>query len=133
MDCRQALQASGGNLAKAKAWLRQKGIKSAAKKVGRETRQGRIETYSHADGKIVTVVELLCETDFAAGTADFEKLAHELAMQVAAMNPKNTKELLSQPYIRDEKRTINSLIKEAVGKLGENIIIGKIARFELGK
>jgi len=133
MDCRKALEVSGGDMKKAEKWLLKKGIARAAKKAGRETSQGLIETYTHNDGKIVSLVELLCETDFVAQTDEFKKLAHELAMQVAAMKPKNVKEFLKQPWIRDEKRTIESLVKEAIGKTGENVVIRRIARFELGE
>jgi elongation factor Ts len=133
MDCRAALEETGGDLKKAEDWLRKKGIESAGKKAGRETTQGLVEAYSHADGKIVSVVELLCETDFVARTDEFKKLAHELAMQVAAMAPKNAKEFLSQPWIRDENRKIEELVKELSAKTGENIKVGKICRIELGK
>ena len=131
MDCRRALEESQGDFERAKEWLRQKGIQSAAKRADRETCQGLIETYSHHEGKIVAVVELLCETDFVARTEEFKKLAHELAMQVAAMDPQNTKELLRQSYIRDEKKKVGELVKEASGRFGENIKVGRIARFEL--
>lgn len=133
MDCRKALETSGGDMKKAEKWLLKKGIARATKKAGRETSEGIIETYAHNDGKIVSLVELLCETDFVAKTPEFKKLAHELAMQVVAMKPKNVKELLKQPWIRDEKRTVDSLIKEAIGKIGENIVVRRIARFELGE
>ena len=133
MDCRQALQESGGDMAKAEEWLRGKGIKSAAKKADRATCYGRVETYTHGPNNLVSVVELLCETDFVAKTDEFKNLAHELAMQVAAMKPKKIEDLLKQPWIRDEKITIGDLIKETIGKVGENIKIGRIARFELGE
>jgi elongation factor Ts len=133
MDCRQALEASDGDMAKAEKWLKEKGLKSAAKKEGRATCQGLIEAYSHSDGKIVAVVELLCETDFVARTEDFKDLAHELSMQVAAMNPKNTTEFLKQAWIRDESQTIEELVKGLIAKTGENIKVGRIARFELGE
>lgn len=132
-DCRVALEETGGDLKKAEDWLRKKGIKSAKKRTDRPTVAGLIEAYSHAEGKIVAVTELLCETDFVARTADFKKLAHELAMQVAAMNPKKVTDLLKQPYIRDEKTTIDNLVKELIGKTGENIKINRIARFVLGE
>ena len=132
MDCRQALEESQGDIVKAEKWLREKGLKTAAKKEGRQTKQGRIEVYSHGEGKIVGLVELLCETDFVARTQDFKDLAHELAMQVAAMEPKDKEELLKQPWIRDEAKTIEELVKELIAKTGENIKIGQIARFELG-
>jgi len=133
VDCHQALQASGGDLKKAKEWLKKKGVASADKRGGREAKCGLIETYSHHGGRIVSVVELNCETDFVARTDEFKKLAHELAMQVAAMNPKNVQELLKQLCIRDEKLTVDELIKEAIGKIGENIVVNRVARFELGK
>lgn len=133
MDCRQALKESGGDMKKAEGWLRKKGIDSASKRAGRETRQGLIEVYTHNDGKIVGIVELLCETDFVARTNEFKQLAHELAMQVAAMKPKNVSQFLKQPWIRDEKKIVDSLVKETIGKTGENIVVKRIARFELGE
>jgi elongation factor Ts len=133
MDCRKALEASKGEMKKAEAWLLAKGMARAEKKADRETSQGIIETYSHNDGKIVAVVELLCETDFVARTPEFKKLAHELTMQVAAMDPKNEKELLKQVWIRDPKKTVENLVKETVGKLGENIKVRRVVRFELGE
>ncbi len=133
MDCRQALEASHGDFKKAEEWLRKKGLKSADKRVGRETGCGLVEAYTHGEGKIVAVVELCSETDFVARTEDFKKLAHELAMQVAALNPKNIKELLSQPWIRDESRKIDELIKELSAKTGENIKVNRLYRLELGK
>jgi len=133
MNCRVALEESGGDLKKAEDWLRKKGIKSAEKRTDRLTATGLIEAYSHAEGKIVAIVELLCETDFVARTDDFKKLAHNLAMQVAAMNPGNVKKFLLQPYIRDEKIMVGDLIKELIGKTGENIKVNRIARFALGE
>jgi len=133
MDCRQALEESDGDMVKAEKWLKEKGLKSAAKRGGRATCQGLIETYSHGDGKIVAAVELLCETDFVARTQDFKDLAHELSMQVAAMNPKNVTEFLKQVWIRDESQTIDELVKDLIAKTGENIKVGRIARFELGE
>ncbi len=133
MDCRQALEATGGDSKKAELWLREKGISQASKKAERETAEGLIATYSHAEGKIVAVVELFCETDFVARNEEFQKLAHELALQVAAMKPKTAQELLAQGWIRDEKRTMESLVKELIGKVGENIKVGRVARFELGE
>lgn len=133
MDCRQALEETGGDLKKAEEWLRQKGIRSAEKRASRETSKGLIEVYSHGEGKIVAAVELLCETDFVARTEDFKNLAHELAMQVAAMRPKDSRELLSQPWIRDEKRKVEELVKELSGKTGENIKVGRVVRLEVGE
>ena len=133
MDCRQALEACDGDLKKAEGWLREKGIKSADKRADREATCGLVEAYTHGEGKIVAVVELCCETDFVERTEDFKKLAHDLAMQVAAMNPKDAVELLSQPWIKDEKSKIDDLVKELSGKTGENIKVGRLYRLELGK
>ena len=133
MDCRQALEECGGDFSKAEKWLKEKGFKAAKKREGRETSQGMIEVYSHGDGKIVGMVELLCETDFVCRNKEFKKLAHELAMQVLAMNPRDKKELLKQPWIRDESQTIGELLNGLIAKTGENVKIGRIARFELGE
>ena len=132
MDCRQALEESQSDMAKAEKWLQKKGLKSVTKREGRETCQGRIEVYTHADGKIVAVVELLCETDFVARTDDFKNLAHDLTMQVAAMKPKNIAGFLKQVWIKDESKKIEELVKDLMAKTGENIKVGRIARFELG-
>lgn len=133
IDCRQALEVSCGDLKKAEEWLREKGIKSADKRAERETGAGLIEVYTHGEGKIVGIVELCCETDFVARTSDFKELAHELAMQVAAMKPKNIKEFLAQVWIRDQGRKIEELVKELASKTGENIKVNRVARFELGE
>jgi elongation factor Ts len=133
MDCRKALEESAGDLKKAEEWLRQKGIEGAGKRTDRPTSGGVLEVYTHSDGRIVSVVELRCETDFVARTEEFRKLAHELAMQVAAMNPKDVKELLKQPWIREEKKTVEELVKETGGKVGENIVVKRIARFGIGE
>ena len=130
MDCRRALEASGGDMKKAEKWLRKKGIKSASKRADRETKQGLIEAYTHHDGSIGSIVSVACETDFVARTDAFKKLVHEIAMQVAATNPKTIEKLLNQPYIRDEKVTISDLVKKLSGKTGENIVIKDFKRIE---
>ena len=130
-DCRQALENSDGDYQKALAWIKKRGIEKADKKKERETSQGLIESYIHGNGRVGVLVELLCETDFVAKTDEFKHLAHELAMQIAAMNPKNVDSLQKQEYIRDSSMTIEHLIKSIVGKLGENITIGRFQRFSL--
>ena len=87
MDCEEALEKSDGDLEKAVVALREKGVASAGKRVGRETHEGVIETYLHTGGRVGAMVELGCETDFVARTEEFLKLAHDIAMQVAAMGP----------------------------------------------
>lgn len=123
-DCRQALEDAGGNYAKAKKLLMERGIAKAAKKADRQTGSGLIESYVHG-GKVGVLVEVRCETDFVARTDEFKHLAHEIALQVAATNPKDTKALLESPYIRDPQKTIEALVKETIAKLGENITLGK--------
>lgn len=131
-DCREALKQSENDLAKAEAWLKEHGIEKAAKKADRETKQGLVESYVH-NGKIGVLLELNCETDFVARTDDFRKLAHEVAMQISAMNPKDVEDLLKQPYIRDPKMTISDLVKSTIAKLGENISIKRFSRLALGE
>lgn len=136
-DCRQALESAKGDFEKALEILRQQGREIVAKKAGRVTSQGLIETYVHTDGRVASIVELQCETDFVARTADFKNLAHELALQVASMDPVDVDELLHQEYIRDaasgeRSRTIEDLVAEVIAKTGENIKIKRFVRFELG-
>lgn len=131
-DCREAIEDAHGDLKKAEVILQKKGFEKAAKKGDRETKAGLVDSYVHA-GKIGVLVELLCETDFVARTDEFKKLAHEISLQVSSMNPKNNNELLEMEYIRDSGKTIEVLIKEAVAKLGENIILGRFERIEIGK
>lgn len=130
-DCKEALKESNGDIEKAKEWLRKKGFDKAAAKGERETKAGLVDVYSHS-GKVGVLVELLCETDFVARTEDFKNLAHELALQIASMNPSSVEELLSQEYIRDNSLTIDQLIKSTIGKLGENIQVGRFERIALG-
>jgi len=95
----------------------------------KELNQGVIEAYIHQNKRIGVLVDLRCETDFVARTEEFKKLAHELCLQIAAMNPKKTS-LMRQPWIRDETKTIKDLIDEYIAKLGENIIIKRFIRYE---
>ena len=130
-DCRKALEETKGNHDKAIEWLKKRGIEKAEKKADRKTEQGLVESYIHQNGKVGALIVITCETDFVARTDDFKHLAHEVAMQVAAMNPKNVDTLLKQEYIRDSSQTIDSLVKQAIGTLGENIVIKEITRFEI--
>ena len=100
-DVKKALEESDGNYQKAIDWLKKRGIEKAEKKADRETSQGIVESYIHGGGKTGVILTLLCETDFVARTDEFKNLAHELAMQVSAMDPKNVSELLKEEYIRD--------------------------------
>lgn len=92
---------------------------------------GLIETYCH-HGRIGVVIELFCETDFVARNDGFRALAHELAMQIASMNPKNVDELFAQGYIRDTNKLIGDLVREFASRCGENVKVGRFWRIELG-
>jgi elongation factor Ts len=131
MECKQALEKAEGDEKKALKILEKSGQRKALKKSERETKQGLIEAYIHNKGKIGVILELNCETDFVAKNNQFKELAHDLAMHIAAMNPQDRKELLGQPFIKDEEKTIEDLINETIAKLGENIKIRKFLRLEI--
>ncbi len=148
MDCKRALQESNGDLARAEEILRERGVASAAKKASRATNQGVVESYIHSGGRIGAIVEVNCETDFVARTPDFKELAHDLAMQVAAMSPLYVDDseipdgdevdpqqacILQQPFIKDPSRTVQDLVNEAISKLGENVRVRRFTRFSLGE
>lgn len=130
-DCRDALKESSDDLEKAKKILKKKGLDKAQSKGDREVGAGVVEVYSHG-GRMGVMVELLCETDFVAKTEDFKNLAHELALQIASMNPDDVEELMSQDYVRDPSQKIEDLVKGVIGKLGENIQIARFSRIALG-
>lgn len=130
-ECRKALEETEGNYEKAKELLKKQGLEKAEKKADRETHQGLVESYIHQNGKVGSIAVVLCETDFVAKTEDFKNLTHEIAMQVAAMNPKDVDTLLKQEYIRDGSVTIEALIKQTIAKLGENIVVKEFKRFEI--
>ena len=130
-DCKRALEESSGDYKKSLLWLKKHGIEKAGKKADRKTAQGLVDSYIHQNSKVGALVLLLCETDFVARTSEFKSLVHEIAMQVAAMNPKDIDSLLQQEYIRDGSKTIGSLIKETIAKLGENIAVKEFRRFEI--
>jgi len=176
MDCKTALEETGGDLEKAAEALRKKGIAKASKRGERETREGLVATYIHGNGKLGVMVEILCETDFVARNEEFKKFANDIAMHIAALNPlylspedvpqeivNKEKEiyaeefagsgkpqniidniingklqkyfeevcLLKQRYIKDEDTTIEDFVKHKIGVIGENVKIGRFARFEI--
>jgi len=130
-DCKRALEETDGNIEKAKALLKEWGVTKAAKKGGRATEAGLVDAYIHAGGSVGSLITLGCETDFVARTEEFKNLAHEIAMQVAAMDPNDVDELMKQAYIRDAKVTIEELVKQAIAKLGENITVKEFTRNEV--
>ncbi len=178
LECKKALEESGGDIEKAKQYLKERGIAIAAKKMTRQAREGIIEAYIHTGNKVGAMVELNCETDFVARTDIFRNLAHDLAMQVVAFNPQYVKPedippevieakkaeilaeyrgsdkppevlekivenkleefyrevcLLRQPFLKDENSTVEEVITQAIAKLGENIVVRRFVRFELGE
>jgi len=139
-ECADVIDESGGNIAKALVLLRERGKLKVAKRESRATHEGLITSYVHQTGRVGVLLELRSESDFVARTKEFGELAHELCMQIAAMNPRqdhhseNDDErtpLLNQYYIRDEQRTIRELIAEYSAKFGEKIEVARFARFEL--
>ncbi|MBT3314756.1 MAG: translation elongation factor Ts [Anaerolineae bacterium] len=178
LECRKALQEAEGDYKKAVDYLRKKGMAKAAKRADRDASDGVVELYSHGDGRVGVMLELNCETDFVARGETFRKLAHEIALQIAAASPlfvdensipedilaheadiarkrsleegkpeniiekivegrlRKYKEevcLMQQKYIRDDSLTVKDVIMENVGSLGENIVIRRFQRWELGE
>lgn len=130
-EIKKALDEAGGDKARAIDVLKAHGAVVAQKKSLRSTEQGIVESYVHSNKKVGVLVELLCETDFVARNPMFSELAHEVAMHIAAMDPQDARELLSQPYIRDQDLTIEQLITQYIAKLGENIKIGQFCRLKI--
>ncbi len=146
MDCRGALMSTKGDIEKALAMLKEKGLIKAQKKSERTTLQGLVESYIHTAGRIGALVEVNCETDFVTRTEEFKCLVHDIAMQVAALAPKYISEeaipegtecdpveacLLSQPFIKDPTKTIKDIVVETIAKTGENIKVRRFTRYEL--
>lgn len=130
-DCKKALEKSEGDLEKAKESLQKMGLKVAQEKGEREAKEGVVGVYVHPDQKTAGMIKVFCETDFVARTDDFKDLAHELALQVAGLDPENEEDLLEKPLIKDEKKTTEELIKSTISTLGENIELGEFERFEI--
>lgn len=130
-EIKRALEEAKGDKARAVEVLKAHGARVAEKKAARATEQGMIEAYVHSNKKVGVLVEVLCETDFVARNPLFTELAHEIAMHIAAMDPQDGRELLGQPYIRDQDVTVGELITQFIAKLGENIKIGKFCRLQL--
>jgi elongation factor Ts len=149
MDCKRALEEADGDEARATELLREKGLADAAKRVSRETREGVVEAYIHTGARLGALIELDCETDFVARTPDLKELAHDLAMQVAAMpstsyvdqsemdheetRPIEEVSLLDQSYIKDPSRTVRDVVQDVIAKVGENVRVRRFARFALGE
>ena len=132
-QCKDALNESSGDYDSAVKILKSKGAKIAEAKMHRKTEQGLVDAYIHPNGKVGVIVEVNCETDFVARNADFKIFCHEIALQIAAMNPENVAKLLKQPYIKDESQIVEQLLHLEISKTGENIQIKRFDRFELGE
>ncbi len=147
MECKQALEATGGDIEQAVAALRAKGLADTAKRVGRATNEGVIEAYIHTGGRVGAIVELGCETDFVARTSEFQQMAHDIAMQVAAMAPvyldKDDMEegdsrpaaqvtLLNQPFIKNNSSSVGEMVRELAAKVGENVRVVRFNRLAVG-
>jgi len=133
MDCKRALEDAQGDYEKAKGLLTERGLDSVAKKSGREAKEGIVASYVHAGGRVGAIVEIASETDFVARSDEFQKLAQEVAMQVAAMSPADVDELLTQVYIRDGSKTIKDLVTTLAASVGENVSVRRFQRFALGE
>ncbi|MFV9507007.1 MAG: translation elongation factor Ts [Oscillochloridaceae bacterium umkhey_bin13] len=154
-ECKEILEQVDGNINKAIEILRERGIEAAAKKSSREAREGLVGSYVHFGSRVAGMVELNCETDFVARTEDFKDLANALAQHIVALNPRyitaeevtaeavaesgQTHEafvkehvLMAQTFVKDPSRTIEEKIKEAIAKLGENIVVRRFIRYEIG-
>lgn len=155
IDCKKALEETGGDLEKAKKVLMKRGLEIAAKKASRVASQGRVEAYVHLGCKIGVLVEVNCESDFVARNEDFTRFTKDIAMQIAAANPKYLKKedvpaevltkterkeefikahcLLEQSFIKDPSLVIKDYLTSLVGKIGENIVIRRFVRFQIGE
>jgi elongation factor Ts len=135
MQCREALEEAGGDMDRAIEILHSKGAAVAAKKSDRELGSGAVQSYIHGHGAVGSLVELLCETDFVAKNEEFQQLAKDIAMQVAATDDEilsgGNDVLLAQPSIKDPSKTIAQLIEAAVQKFGERTQLGRFVKFAL--
>jgi elongation factor Ts len=155
MECKQVLTEAGGDLNKAIEILRERGLSVAAKKADREANDGRIEIYVHPGAKMAAMVELNCETDFVAKTEDFIALAKDLALHIAATAPSYITSsevpeaeiaesgmaaekyyeqvvLMDQPFVKDGSQTIAEKLRATIAKVGENVVVRRFARFQIG-
>ncbi|MBI2097440.1 MAG: elongation factor Ts [Candidatus Vogelbacteria bacterium] len=130
-DCRQALEASGGDTGRALAWLAAASQKTAAAKKDRALAAGAVASYIHSNGALGVLLELRSETDFVSKNSDFRLLAEDLAMQVAAAAPADVEELLAQPFVKEPAQTVGELVRWYGQKFGERIEVGRFIRYEL--
>ena len=155
MECKKALEQTGGDPVKAKEFLKKRGMEIAAKKSSRVASEGRIVNYIHHNHKVGALVEINCETDFVAKNEDFAKLCKDVAMHIVAARPLYLKKedvakddipakekpedfykrtcLLEQSFIKDDKMTIAEYVTSIIAKTGENVVIRRFVRFSVGE
>src|SRR3989344_539653 len=119
MDCKRALDDAKGDFDAAKKLIQERGFAKVEKRAGRETGAGLLHSYVHNE-RIGVLVDVRAETDFVVRSEPFRKLAHELAMQIAAVPVANVDELMTMPYIKDESRTVKQIVQDVIAKVGEN-------------
>jgi len=130
MDCRKALMEADGDFDAAVKIINERGLAKVEKRADRETGAGLVHSYVHND-RIGVMLELRAETDFVVRSEPFQELAHEIAMQISAMDPKSMDELLVQPYIKDESKTVKDLVNAVIAKVGENVTVNQFYRIEV--
>ena len=135
LDCKKALEEAGGDIEKAKEILRVKGLAKAEKKASRETKEGIVRVKVSEDRKKGAIIELNCETDFVARNEEFQKLADEIVEHILSTDENANREgegtdILGQKFFKDESKTVEELIKEAIAKIGENIRLSRYCRYD---
>lgn len=130
-EVRKALEEAQGDKSKALQILKSRSVEIAAKKADRTLGSGSVASYIHAGGLSGTLVELSCETDFVSKNEEFKNLAKDIAMHIAAMNPTDVPELLTQPFIKSPDKTIGDLVNGAIQKFGERTEVRRFARFSV--
>ncbi len=128
MECKKALEEAKGDFDLAQKVIQERGLIRAEKKADRATGAGLLDTYIH-NGRVGVLLDLRCETDFVVRSDPFRALAHDLVMHIAAMDPKDTAELLQQNYVKDPSLTVENLIKGVISKVGENIRVERFCRY----
>ncbi|QQG42414.1 MAG: translation elongation factor Ts [Candidatus Giovannonibacteria bacterium] len=129
--CKKALEEAEGDTDKAIALLQKSSEAVALKKAERKTGAGVIDSYIHVNRRVGVLLELRCETDFVAKNAEFQALAHDLALHIAGMAPEDVIALMAQPYVKDPSTSIEELIKRAIGRFGEKIEVARFTRYEV--
>lgn len=133
MSCKKALEEAEGDMVQAVLLLKKQGVKVAEKKSDRELKAGIVQSYIHSNKQIGVLIEAKSETDFVAKNEAFQSFVHDIAMHIAASEPKNGSALLEQPYIKNPDISIKDYLNEMIQKFGENIEIVRFTRYEISK